>query len=338
MTTTNVIGTKSGKLIIIPYSNEYEQLWDDFVMTKSVNGTFLQTRRFLNYHVPGKFHDVSLMVFDGQRLAAVCPANCIIENKKIFVSHMGATFGGLVISPKYYYAEKLIDLICIFDQYLKAQNYEKCILKTTPELFSKKSSSLLEYSLQYHGYESYAELNTYIDLTKPGDIKNYFDRNKNRNIKKCEQHDLIFKELISNQEICDFYELLCINLSKYNLKPIHTQKEILEFKNSRLKAETKFYGVYHNNIQMAGGMMFLFKQTSTIHAQNLSADYHFTEFSPITYLYYKVIEQAQKDGYQRLSWGISTENHGEILNFSLMRNKESYGSDYSLNRTFVKEF
>ena len=32
------------------YNEQDEEIWDDFVMEKSVNGTFLQTRRFLNYH------------------------------------------------------------------------------------------------------------------------------------------------------------------------------------------------------------------------------------------------------------------------------------------------
>lgn len=35
---------------ILPYSPELEKRWDRFVMNDSVNGTFLQTRKFLNYH------------------------------------------------------------------------------------------------------------------------------------------------------------------------------------------------------------------------------------------------------------------------------------------------
>lgn len=32
------------------YRAEYEKQWDQFIQEKSVNGTFLQERRFLNYH------------------------------------------------------------------------------------------------------------------------------------------------------------------------------------------------------------------------------------------------------------------------------------------------
>ena len=91
-------------------------------------------------------------------------------------------------------------------------------------------------------------------------------------------------------------------------------------------------------MQVAGGMLFIFEQSKVIHAQNLSADYRFTEYSPITYLYYKVIEQAKKDNFKALSWGILTEDCGNIINWGLVRNKESYGSKHQLNRTFYKLF
>lgn len=84
--------------------------------------------------------------------------------------------------------------------------------------------------------------------------------------------------------------------------------------------------------------MFVFDNVNVIHAQNLSADYRFEEYSPITYLYYRVIKQAKEDGYDALSWGISTEDHGKKLNMGLIRNKESYGSKHQLNRTYYKEF
>ena len=43
------------------YNEKDEKKWDDFVMEKSINGTFLQTRRFLNYHPKDRFVDESIM-------------------------------------------------------------------------------------------------------------------------------------------------------------------------------------------------------------------------------------------------------------------------------------
>ena len=56
------------------YEKKYEQLWDDFVLNKSINGTFLQSRSFLNYHPEDRFEDCSLLIFNQKdNLAAVIP-------------------------------------------------------------------------------------------------------------------------------------------------------------------------------------------------------------------------------------------------------------------------
>lgn len=313
--------------------------WDDFILKKSINGTFLQTRKFLNYHPKDRFVDYSLVVYDDNRIAAVVPA-CVnlTECSKELFSHKGSTYGGIVVDEKHYRAETMINIVHTIDDFCK-DKFDRIILKITPDIYSKDQSDLLQYALLHEGYSYFSELNTYIDLRKINqDVISNFDRNKVRNIRKCEQHNLIFKEIFSDKEIEDFYNLLSINLSKYNLKPIHTLKEIFDLKNIRIPNNIKFYGVFKEDEMMAGGMMFVFNNSNVIHAQNLSADYRFTEYSPITFLYYKIIEKAKEDGYDFLTWGISTEDKGQILNYGLIRNKESYGSKYQLNRTFYKDY
>lgn len=321
------------------YQDSLESDWDDFVLNHSANGTFLQTRNFLNYHPKERFEDASLIVFEKNKLIAVIPACAIYENSGIeLFSHKGSTFGGIIIKKDYYVAEKVINIVKVLDSYIK-QRYKKLTLKITSDLFSSLPSDLLQYVLTYLGFKSYVELSTYIDLISiPEDVTRIFDRNKIRNIAKCDKQGLMFRELENDLEIEDFYKLLKINLSKYDLKPIHTVEEIKNFKYDRIPNNVKFYGVFKDNKEVSGGMMFVFNQTNVIHAQNLSADYRFSEYSPITYMYYRVIKQAKEDGYKALSWGISTENQGKMLNMGLIRNKESYGSKHQLNRTFYKKY
>lgn len=324
---------------IVEYSDEYEKIWDNFVLNQSVNGTFLQTRNFINYHPKGRFLDGSLIIFQKTCVVSVVPA-CILKTDQgnELYSHKGATFGGIIVKKDCYKTEKLLEIVKALDEYF-LKRYYKVTLKITPDLFSLEKSDLLQYILQYQGYNEYNELNTYIDLQHTSEDVTYeFDRNKLRNIRKCEENFLLFRELENDNEIEAFYELLQINLSKYNLHPIHTIDEIKDFKHMRIPRNVKFYGVFKGNMQVAGGMLFIFEQSKVIHAQNLSADYRFTEYSPITYLYYKVIEQAKKDNFKALSWGISMEDCGNIINWGLVRNKESYGSKHQLNRTFYKLF
>lgn len=322
------------------YNSEHEKMWDEFVMEHSINGTFLQTRNFLNYHREGKFEDISLEIYKKKKLVAVCPACRVVqENGNIFYSHKGSTFGGIISAKSVNNAKDMIDLLAVFEEYLAEKEVSRIVLKQTPDIFSTGKTALLEYLLWKNGYSSYTELNTYIDFEdETEEIWNRLDNNKKRNIKKCEKENLWFRRLETVEELEEFYRLLEINLKKNGAKPIHSLGDILEFHNSRLVDETRFYGVGKDNELLAADMMFVFKQAKVIHSQNPSYD-PFVErnFSPVTYLYFKLMEEAQKEGFHKLTWGISTESCGRYLNMGLIRNKESYGSRHFLNKTYYKE-
>ena len=57
----------------------------------------------------------------------------------------------------------------------------------------------------------------------------------------------------------------------------------------------------------------------------------------MSFMYYSMIVEAKRLGFQNISWGISTEDFGHTLNRGLLKNKESYGGTYSINKTFYKE-
>ncbi len=325
------------------YEEKYQKQWDEFTLgDECVNGTFLQSRNFLNYHPKDRFIDASIIIFDSKNtIAAVCPACKYFENnKKILFSHKGSTYGGLLIRKKYYKTEKLIEIMDCFENFILCNKFNKCILKITPDIFSKQSSDLLQYVLAYKKYNSYTELNTYIDLeTQSDDITSGFDRNKKRNIKKCIQEGLVFKEINSENGIIEFHNILTHTLEKFNTSPIHTVSDLISFFKQIIPNNVKFYGVYNGDKAIAAGMIFCFDGTKVLHAQNLSATHNDNqEFSASTFLYYNVIKEAKALGYKKVSWGISTENNGQQINLGLIKNKEDYNSKYTLNRTFYKEY
>lgn len=324
-----------------PFSEQHKELWDEFVHKESLNGTFLHTRKFLNYHKPGKFEDTSLMVYKKNKLVAVCPACRITDGREnIFYSHFGSTFGGIIFGREIYCAKEMMELVAEVEKYIGTRGFNKIVMKLVPDIYCKTSMSLFEYVLNYQGYSNYVELNSYVDLECDDTmIWQKIDRNKKRNIHKCEEQELWFHKLDSDDELGQFWQLLKINLGKHGLKPIHSLEDILEFHRYRLKDETIFYGVGLGREILAAGMMFFFDKVNILHAQNLSYD-PFAErnYSPITYLYYKIIMEAKKEGYSKITWGVSTEDHGKRLNMGLIRNKESYGSEYFLNATYYKSF
>ena len=71
------------------YTAAYHRDWNDFV-SESSNGTFLFLREYMEYHAD-RFTDYSLLVYDGNKLLALLPAN---RSGDVLYSHAGLTYGG----------------------------------------------------------------------------------------------------------------------------------------------------------------------------------------------------------------------------------------------------
>lgn len=324
---------------IEPYSEKWFNRWDEFIES-SINGTFLQSRRFLSYHPKERFKDCSILFLDDREMiVAVCPAcELIEEGEKVFYSHKGSTYGGLVLSNKVYKAKHIIPLVKVFEDYLVKEGYNKVYLKITPDIFSVYDTALLEYALYFCGFSEYKELNPYIDysLYKDQTISN-FSQGKRTHVNKCIRKGMETHVIYEDNDIKEYYKILCENLDKYSLKPVHTIEELLDFKNNRLINECQFLGTYLNGELIAGSMLFFFEKTKTAHTQYLSAKLEYLKLSPVSFLYYCVIDEMKKRGYKKLSWGICTERSGTYLNEGLISSKEDFGSTYSNNLTYTKK-
>lgn len=323
------------------FKHSDETIWDNFILQESINGTFLQTRRFLNYHSPGKFKDVSLLFYNEKnRLIAVCPA-CQAESEQniVFYSHKGSTFGGLIISKKFYKAHYVLDIIRNLKNYLEASGFQEAYLKITPDIFSKEKNALLQYCLFYEGFQELKELNTYISYTDYSEeVISNFAQGKRTNVHNCIKAGLYVKELIEDCEIEEFYSILKENLLKYHQKPVHSLHELLDLKHCRLNKEMEFYGVFMENNMIAASMMFYFFNSNTAHTQYLAAKQDFNKLSPMTFLYYSMIQEMKKKQFLYLSWGVATEHMGKYLNEGLLANKENYGSKYEIQSIFHYNF
>lgn len=314
-----------------------EKEWDKFIDEKSINGTFLQSRRFLNYHAEGKFKDVSLMIYNAKNnLAAICPAcEQQMDEGRTFFSHKGTTFGGIIIDRKHYNGKYVVELISELKEFLKEEGFVSVYLKQTSDIFSLVENDLFQYAYCYQGFREYKELSTYIDYSSYKDeILSNFSQGKRTNVHNCIKEGMIVKALTEEHEIAEFYEILCENLKKYDTKPVHTLDELLEFKDTRLIDECGFYGVYKDKEMLAGSMMFYFPRMSCAHTQYLAARQEYNKLSPMSFLYYSMIEKMREKGYKKLSWGTATEDLGRVLNIGLLTSKEDFGSSYCNNLTY----
>ncbi len=319
------------------YDSSMEQEWDKFIEEKSVNGTFLQSRKFFNYHPEGRFADTSLVIYNEKNnIAALCPA-CVIKQgeEKVFFSHKGSTFGGIIIDRKHYQAKYVVPMVQELKDYLKREGYALAYLKMTSDIFSAVESDLFQYAFQYAGFTEHKELSTYVNFASYKEsVLSNFAQGKRTNVHNCEKAGLVVKPLTLDDEIAEFYDILCENLSKYDTKPVHSIEELLDFKNDRFPQECGFFGVYQGEEMLAGSMMFYFDKVGCAHTQYLAARQAYNKLSPMTFMYYSMIMEMKARGYQRLSWGTATEDLGSVLNMGLITSKEDFGSSYCNNLTY----
>lgn len=326
------------RLEIKLYSDEYESSWDRFVLIDSVNGTFLQTRNFLNYHKKGDFIDNSLLFLLGDQIIAVIPAHIISnDGRNELVSHNGSTFGGIIISKSHYNINYLDLIFKKLDDYVISNHIDKIILKQTSWIYNNNQSELLDYYFYLNNYECQKELGYYIDYDNyNNDIISNFSSSRRRDYKYSLKNNFLFRELVDN-EISNFYDVLCNNYQKFNKTPYHSLEQLIEFKEKRLSKNVKFYGVFKNDELIASSMVFVFNN-QLFYTQYIATIQSETNTFVDNFLYTKLIEQAKNDGYKYLSFGTSTFNNGKILNRSLAQFKAGFGTSEYVNRTYAKEY
>lgn len=287
--------------------------WNTFV-TQAKNATFLFHRDFMEYH-KDRFEDYSLMVFDGEKLIAILPANGAGE---IVYSHQGLTYGGLVYKENL----KIASVIQAFKAvllYLNENKITKIQLKTLPSIYHNKPAEELNYALFLADAQLIRrDTLAVIDLSKPFQ----FSKIRKRGIQKGISNDLIIKE--ENNFESFWNQVLIPNLeSRHNAEPVHTLEEI-ELLKRNFSKNIRQFNVYDNGQIVAGTTIF--ESENVAHCQYISKYEEEGDLGSLDFLYNHLINNVF--AYKRFfDFGISNENQGKTLNNGLSYWKESFGAN-----------
>lgn len=313
-------------------SDDKKSEWDRFV-SNSINGTFLQSMRFLDYHPDGRFDNHPLMVRRNKELIAVMPG-CRINNT--YFSHRGSTFGGILVNKEHYNVQDVKMIMDVIDNYLYSIGINKIIIKPTSNLFCDCPNDLFDYMYYKRGYEQYSELSFFIDCSKISDsVIDSFTKHKRKHYKESQRFGLSFKEFSDDRDIERFHSILSKNLLIHEKTPTHSLEELLDLYHNRIGDIITFYGVFLGDKMIAGTMLFKFSD-AVVHTQYIATDYDYGDTQCTYYLYGKLIETIKQKGFKTLSFGISTESNGLYLNEGLASLKEGFGSSYSINHTYTR--
>jgi len=296
---------------IKPYSIEYKKAWDDFVVN-SKNATFLHFRDYMDYH-KNRFLDHSLIIFKGEKLIALFPANIKDE---VMYSHQGLTFGGLLFSERSTTTEvlEIFEQICL---YAKTLNVKKIIYKCIPYIYYKYPAQEDLYAL-FRLKAKRIGCNNSSVILQNNPIA--FSELRGRGVKKAKKNELY----IAKQDSFDlFWKVLYDNLhEKYDTKPVHSVEEITSLKN-KFPENIEHYLVFtKDNEPVAGTVMYLTERVA--HVQYISSTIDGRNCGALDFLFDHLVNNVYKDKTY-FDFGISTEQMGNYLNEGLIFQKEGFG-------------
>ena len=295
--------------------------WELFV-SQNNKGTLFHTRRFLNYHPEGRFKDHSLMFFEKGKMVALFPAAEITNhNRKILVSHPGASFGSFVTSENISFRNTM-ELVKTLKSYASEHDFNGVRTTLPPAIYRYQPSNYLDFSLLKNGFTYYRrEISSILLLEKSIDKTLARFRPSHRQaVRKAQRYGIQIRE---SDDFANFYRMLKKNLKiRHGVEPTHTLEELCLL-NDLFPDQVVLHSAILDNKMIAGVVNFIVNP-KIILAFYISHDEHFQESRPLNLLFSSIFEWAIQKGIHAFDFGIFTVK--EEPNFGLARFKENFGA------------
>ncbi|WP_323690106.1 GNAT family N-acetyltransferase [Rhizobium sp. AN95] len=301
-------------LEIRPFSSTENELWDA-VVSRSINGTLLHSRKFLSYH-GGRFEDMSVFVIFKTEPVGVFPAARSVADTETVVSHPGLTYGGIVHDGTIS-GDRMLEVMDKLSIYFREKKFRRLIYKAIPNIYAIAPAQDDSYALWRLGAARIrCDLAVAIDLAhrlKPS-------HRRIRSLKKARAAVNIKRDIRTFDQ---FWPILSANLArKHEAVPVHSLEEI-SLLSRRFSTEIELYGAFANDILVAG--VLLFKTARVWHAQYIASSEHGYELAALDAVFDEIIRDAQNAGVRYFDFGTCNENGGHVLNGGLYRFKAEFG-------------
>ena len=295
----------------MPYALPWwpDRPWDDIV-ARSVNGTFLHTRRYLGYH-GDRFADRSLIIGDN----ALFPAAEDPADPTRVVSHPGLTYGGIVHDGGLR-GEAMVDALrAVTDQY-RAAGYATLRYKAVPTIYHREPAQDDLYALFRLGARLYRrDLSATVEIASATPPRN--DRKRNPRVAGRRGATLSRDPA----HLDAFWQVLTDSLAaRHAAQPVHTVEEmrtLMELFPESITLET----VLLDGAVVGGTVHYLTDRVR--HCQYSAASPEGAKAYALDLAFADAIATCDVPYYD---FGISTESEGTVLNASLYEFKTSFGA------------
>jgi len=309
------------KYTIVRFTPDDAGGWDEFVWSAN-NGTLFQTRRFLSYHPEGRFVDHSLSFFSGGRRIAVLPAVDFHDGeRRILLSHRGASYGGFMVRDTLGIRESF-DLVEETIAHAWAEGFDAIDLTPPPQIYFRRPSNYIDFALVQNGFVyRKREISSVIPLDYPREaILSTFSESSRRAVRRARKQGVLVRE---SDDYAGFYEILKRNLRlRHNVHPTHTLEELLQVRDL-FPERIRLFAAYHGETMVAGVVMFICNPRVVL-AFYISHNEEYQQYRGVNALFHDIIDWGLSEGYGFLDFGIFTVN--EDPNWGLAHFKESFGA------------
>lgn len=254
----------------------------------------------------------------------------IINDKKVYISCDGVSFGGFLWKEKLNVVD-YINTIKEFKLYLKANKFDACIIRNQPLLYQKHFNEEYEYSLINQRFKISNHSITNIINLKEFEFEKLTNPKK-RAIQKSEKIIVIntLDKNINTVFLSPYYDVLYKNRQLKNVTPTHTLEELVYLK-TKLPERIVLFAALVNDVIAGVCILFLVKNDVVLNFY-LATDEKYKKERVADFLLYKSIDWAKSRNYHY--YDIGTSNVGSDLLEGLFEFKKKFMANGFLRKTF----
>lgn len=314
--------------------------WERFIR-KAPRGTIFHHQRFLEYHPPERFQHAHLIFRRKGHIVAVWPgAFRQEEGKKTWVSHPGASYGGLVVREDV----GILDVHSIVAQLiLKAAEMGMERLRCTipPMIYSRRPSDLVEFTLLRAGfrylkqdYTQAVDLNA-LPAGEENIIRTYNAKSRTA-VRSARRHGVVIHHSVpvAGETLSAFYEILESNRERLGVIPTHTEEELARLA-TLAPGHLDLSLAYLEDQPIAGILNFICNESVLLEFY-IAHRLDYQGYRPVPLLVHESILIAKGRGFRWFDFGISTEAGGKVT-WGLAAFKENFGVQAFFRNMLVLE-
>lgn len=295
--------------------------WDKFI-DESSNGTIFHKILFLNYHKK-KIKDPIFIEFTKKNkvVGLISGAKIKKNNKYMFHSPYGASFGGIVLRKKLRFND-ILNIVQSFKKFLKENNYSTCEITCTPDHMCNKIDNSLEFCLLKNKFK----VNS-LDISNAILVEKNFLRDIYQNKKKFDNNKDFHFEI--SEDVKKFYVFLKKNLKKkFNINPTHSEND-LNYLKSNFKGNFKIFLCYYRN-KLDSAILVIETSPKKIIFFYIINNY-MSKSNSLSFLIMKVLKYFKT--YKVIDFG--TSSYLGIERTSLIHFKEEFGTSLFFRKKII---